>query len=240
MDNYYKIASLTVRMDSFGRTVDQARPYMIDSCEREDIVIESDFEEMKKRYPDLSDEGCEYLASGKDFYTKLLGYDGLMLHSSALVMDGKAYLFSAECGTGKSTHVCLWRRVFGDERVRVLNDDKPALRLENGVWYAYGTPWSGKTGQNLNLRVPLAGIAMIERGETNKIERYTGMKAVRAILSQTTTLKTQEAREKQLDLLDKLMTNVPIWRLRCNMDPEAAILSYETMSGIRKVEENED
>lgn len=228
---YCRVAGLVVGIESFGRTMDQARPYIVDSYDKADIIIDSDIKEIHMKYTDLSDDGCEYLASGKDFYTKLIDFNGLMLHSSAIVKDGKAYLFSAPSGTGKSTHVCLWRRVFGDEHVRVLNDDKPALRLEDGTWYAYGTPWSGKTGQNLNLRVPLAGITMIERGEQNEIECLSARQAVRAILSQTTTLKTMEARVKQLELLEKLITQIPIWKLKCNMDPEAAIVSYEAMSG---------
>ena len=55
-----------------------------------------------------------------------------MLHSSAVVADGKAYLFTADSGTGKSTHTQLWPRMFGD-RAYILNDDKPALLDEYEV-----------------------------------------------------------------------------------------------------------
>ena len=227
----YKIAGLTVNMDTFGRAEDFARPYMVAPVEAADITVQADWGKWQEMNPDCGDSIYEYLATGESFYTQLINFDGLMFHASALILDGKAYLFSADPGTGKSTHVCLWRRVFGDERVRVLNDDKPALRLENGVWYAYGTPWSGKTGQNLNLRAPIAGIAMIERGGANEITPYTGLKAVRAVLAQTTSVKDSALRVKQLDLLDKLMTQVPVWKLKCNMEPEAAIVAYEAMSG---------
>lgn len=229
MKQHYQIAGLKVAMDSFGRTVDQARPYMVDAFAQADIELASDFSDVKARNPELSDEGCEYLSSGKNFYTQLLNYDGMMVHSSALILDGYAYLFTADCGTGKSTHVCLWRRVFGDDRVRVLNDDKPALRLEDGVWYAYGTPWSGKTGQNLNLRAPLAGIAVVHRAEKNSIEPFAGKEAVTAIVSQTTRVKNMALQLKQLELVDRLFKDVPIWKLNCNMDPEAAMVSYEAM-----------
>ena len=234
MLQYYKIAGLTVEMDSFGRAEDFSRPYVIDFEGQPDIKIEADWTPWQKRTPNLSDATYEYLATGKSFYTQLLNYEGIMIHSSALVMDGKAYLFSAPCGTGKSTHVSLWRRVFGDDRVRVLNDDKPALRLEDGVWYAYGTPWSGKTGQNLNIRVPLAGIAMIERSETNEIVPFTGVEAIYLLMGQTTRPDDMASRVKMMDMLDKLLTAVPVWKLRCNMNPEAAVVAYETMSGMKK------
>lgn len=229
MEQYYQIAGLTVQMDSFGRTVEQAKPYLTEKQEP-DIRIQSDWLELHNRQPHLSDEDCEYLSTGASFYYQLLRFDGLMLHASAVVMDGKAYLFSAPCGTGKSTHTKLWLRVFGD-RATILNDDKPALRLENGVWYAYGTPWSGKHDLNINTRVPLGGIAFLERASQNTLERMNPKEAIFHILDQTARHRDRDFRMKLLELLDLLITQVPVWKLRCNMDPEAAIVSYECMSG---------
>lgn len=231
MKQYYRIADLTVEMDCTGRTESFARPYKIEMCDNPDIVVIPDFEHIKELLPGCTKESCEYLATGISYYKQLLNYNGMMLHSSAVVIDEKAYLFSAPCGTGKSTHVSIWRNVFGDNNVRVLNDDKPALRLQNGVWYAYGTPWSGKTGQNLNIKAKLAGIAVLERSENNEIERLSKVKAVPFLLSQTASMNDTTAYLKQLELLDKLIADIPIWKLRCNMEPEAAIVAYEAMSG---------
>lgn len=231
MKRYYKIADLLVQMECRDRTESFARPYEVQEAEKPDIIIEPDIEGIMARIPEATESAAEYLATGDDFYKKLLCFDGMLIHSSAVIVDGKAYLFSAPCGTGKSTHVSLWRRVLGDDQVRVLNDDKPALRLEDGKWYAYGTPWSGKTGQNLNLRVPLAGIAMVSRCEYNEITPYTDKKAVQAILSQMSRVVQVEERLKQLDLVDHLMRNIPVWNLKCNISPEAAIMAYEAMSG---------
>ena len=227
---YYKIAGLQVEMDSFGRTVTQAEPYRCEPFEKADIVIQSKWEALKERAPYLSDDSCEYLSTGSSFYRQLLQYEGMLLHSSAVMMDGKAYLFTAPCGTGKSTHTQLWLRVFG-ERAKILNDDKPALRLEKGVWYAYGTPWSGKTDQNTNCKVPLAGICVLGRGIENKIRPYGGAKAVHDILEQTARSADAAFMVTLLELLDKLVTAVPVWKLECNMDPQAALVSYEAMSG---------
>lgn len=229
MKRYYRIAGLKVEMDTYGRLQGQAIPYEIEMDGVPDICIHADLQEAHERFPTLSDEECEYMATGRNFYLQLLNFDGLKMHSSAVVLDGKAYLFSAPCGTGKSTHASLWRRVFGDERVRIINDDKPALRFVDGVWYVYGTPWSGKTGQNLNIRAPLAGIAMIERGEENKIVPYTGKEAIAAVYMQITRANDINLQLKSLELLDKLLKRVPIWKLHCNMDPEAAMVSYEAM-----------
>lgn len=230
MKSYYQIAGLTVAMDSFGRTIEQAEKYRCETFEKVDAEIESPWQEYKIKYPKISDDLGEYISTAMDFYKKLLRFDGFMLHSSAVVVDGKAYLFTADSGTGKSTHTSLWMKLFGD-RAYILNDDKPALRLINGTWYAYGTPWSGKHDISENACAELAGIAIIERGEENHIEICAGMKAIRNLLRQSNRPKDAESRELLLKLLDKLIMKVPIWSLQCNMDLSAAVMSYEVMSG---------
>ncbi len=229
MEQYYKIAGLVVQMDTFGRTLEQAKPYLCEKAEPQ-IVISSNWESLQKRQPHLSKDDSEYISTCTWFYGSLLKYSGFLLHSSAVVVDGKAYLFSAASGTGKSTHTQLWLKQFGD-RAYMLNDDKPALRLEDGQWYAYGTPWSGKYDYSTNARVPLAGICFLKRGEKNVIRPFGGSKAVFAFLEQTVRPRVVEARVEIMSLLTKLMETVPIWQLECNMDPEAALVSYRAMSG---------
>lgn len=230
MAQYYNITGLTVEMDARGRTAAQAQSYLCPPG-KPDIIIAGDWRPLKQAQPHLSEDDCEYLITGDSFYRQLLKFDGMLIHASAVMMDGRAYLFSAPCGTGKSTHTALWRRVFGPDRALILNDDKPALRLEDGVFYAYGTPWSGKTDQNINARVPLAGICMLGRGETNSIRPFGGAAAIHALLEQTVRPRDPELLGRMLDLLDKLLTTVPVWQMNCNMEPEAAQLSYKTMSG---------
>lgn len=233
MANYYKIADLIVRMDSFGRIVKQAEPYLIDGEFEPDIIVGSRREIIKEKQPHLSDDECEYLSTGENFYFQLLEHDGMMLHASAVVLDGKAYLFSAPCGTGKSTHTQIWQRVFGDRAV-ILNDDKPALRWENGQYYAYGTPWSGKYNLNVNMKVPVAGICFLSQGKENKIEPYGGREAMFDILSQTTRPMNAALRVGLLSQLDRLVKNVPIWKMACNMEDEAAIVSHSAMSAAER------
>ena len=233
MEQYYKIAGLVIKLDSFGRTAQQAENYKIDSTEYCDFTLTSRWPENKANHPEWDDKIGEYMFTGADFYKMLLDYDGLMLHSSVVVVDGKAYLFSADSGTGTSTHTQLWLKLFGD-RAYILTDDKPALRLEDGVWYAYGTPWSGKNDISVTARIPIAGIAMLERDAENSIERFGGVEAIRLIMAQLHIPKQMDCRIKLMELLDQLITMVPIWRLKCNMDLSAAQLSYNVMSGAEK------
>ena len=229
MEQDYLIAGLRVRMDSFGRTVTQAEPYLTQFGGEPDIVITSLAEEFHAKHPHLSLEDSEYLCTGGSFYRQLLPFNGMMIHASAVVKDGYAYLFTAPCGTGKSTHTSMWFKAFGDS-VIMLNDDKPAIRKIDDRWYAYGTPWSGKTAQNTNIRVPLGGICILTRGGTNEIEPFTGVKAAFALMEQTARPATTDGRGLLMELLNDLLEAVPVWKLRCTPTEDAALVSHKAMS----------
>lgn len=233
MKKYYSIAGLTVEMDTFGRTEEQAEPYRITDVQQCDFTVQSNPETIKKKYPQMSDDDCEYVATGSNFYRNLLSYhNGFMLHSSAVVVDGMAYLFTASSGTGKSTHTKLWLKLFGD-RAYILNDDKPAVRLENGKWYAYGTPWSGKHDISRNVRVPIAGVAIVRRAGEDSIVRFSGIEAVMEILRQVNKPNDVQLRGRIMELVSNLLEDVPIWKLNCTMNVSAARIAYENMSGKR-------
>ncbi len=226
----YRIAGLHVRMDTFGRTLTQARPYAAPIDGEADILIRSDAARFQVGQPHLSFDSCEYMSTGVSFYRQLLRFNGLLLHSSCVVMDGYAYAFTAHCGTGKSTHTALWLQAFGTDRAYILNDDKPALRFENGVWYAYGTPWSGKTNLNCNRRVPLGGVCVLARGDENRVEPFGGSKVIFALLEQTVRPATREGVSRLLDLLGCLLCEVPLWHMQCTPTVEAAHLAHAVMS----------
>lgn len=229
--NTYRIAGLTVHMDTWGRTLVQAQPYLMEDRDTAQVEVTSIAREMQQMQPHLTLDDCEYISTGQSFAIQLPKFHGMTLHASAMVMDGKAYLISASGGVGKSTHTGLWRQVFGEDRVKILNDDKPALRCEDGVWYAYGTPWSGRDDNSINMRVPLAGIAVLERGEENTIVPLKGMQAVYAILDQTARHKHPGLRRLLMENVANLLESVPIYLLKCNMDPEAAVICHAAMSG---------
>ena len=168
------------------------------------------------------------MESSIQFYCKLLHFDGLMLHSSAVAMDGNAYLFSGPCGRGKSTHTRLWQSAFG-EAASVFNDDKPALRrLETG-WYAYGTPWCGKDGINKNEKWPLAGICFLKQANKNRIRRLTPAEALPLLLGQTLHRLYPQEMSLLLTHVDRLLREVPVYELENTPTESAARLSYETM-----------
>lgn len=194
--------------------------------EREKSVREDTLEGIPVRH--FSDEYLETLAVYRKIAEAMLGYDTMLFHGSAVAVDGMGYLFTAKSGTGKSTHTRLWREAFGSRAVMV-NDDKPLLRItDEGVWVC-GTPWDGKHRLSTNVIVPLRGICILERGIGNAINPITAGEALPMLLQQSHRPSNPDNLLKLLDLLDKLVKNVPIYRLKCNMDPEAALVAYHGM-----------
>lgn len=227
----YLIADLAVDMEVSGRTLRQAAAYETTVNGPADITLECDVRGVLELNPQLeTEEIAEYMGTGLMFAQHLLAFDGSFLHASAVVLDGKAYLFSAPSGTGKSTHTQKWCRLFGAE---YLNDDKPALRLVDGVWMAYGTPWSGKHDLSKPVGAPIGGIAFLKRGEENSIRPFPAKEAVPLFMSQSLwRLYKPESMQRQLSLVDKLFRQLPVWELTCRNDDEAALLSHRVMTNV--------
>ncbi len=151
-----------------------------------------------------------------------------MFQGSAGAVDGEAYLFPAPSGTGKSPHARLWREAFGDRAV-MINDDKPLLRVSEEGVRVYGTPWNGKHRLGGNLSAPLKALCVLTRDERNHIEPISREEAFAVLFQQSYRPAREENLPRLLALLERLSRKVGLYRLGCNMEPEAAIISYQGM-----------
>ena len=196
-----RIADLIVEVPEAGGLAPRLQEYIYAGDGAVDIVINPDQYNPTIYSAELSENSLAYLESGRQFLVRLMDFGGFYLHSSSVVYEGRGYLFSADSGTGKSTHTKIWQQVFG-ERAQIFNDDKPALRCIDGKWYAYGTPWCGKDGINLNAKVPLAGICFLKQGRENSIRRLSPPEAFAMCMAQTQRFYKTENAEKHM-LLQK-------------------------------------
>ncbi len=199
------------------------------------IVTDRAYSEAERAISDekrFSDAYFEALAVQRKVSHALLEKDTLLFHGSALSMDGAGYVFTAPSGTGKSTHARLWRERFGD-RVTMVNDDKPFLKLADSGAIIYGSPWDGKHRLSSNISVPLRAIAILERAKENRIERIDPSEALTALIRQA---YREEDVAGILPLILKLAELVPIYRLHCNLDVSAAETAYEGMSETTKTD----
>ncbi|MGN0164259.1 MAG: hypothetical protein ACI4EA_11895 [Candidatus Ornithomonoglobus sp.] len=228
----YNIAGIIVDMNvRYPRLRNQSSAYEYHGDRETNVKIRLSDEFYKQRLienPHLDYEMIEYIWMGSEFYNALIHFNGMLLHSSCVVYNGEAYLFSAPCGTGKSTHTQIWLRRFPG--AYILNDDKPAIRLTDKGVYAFGTPFSGKTSQNVNAYAPIKGICVIGRDTTNHIEPIEPDDALFNIMNQTVRPAGEEEMGKMLTTLDTVLKQVPVYRLYCNMELEAAEVSYNGMN----------
>lgn len=232
--NYYSIADIIVGYDAkYDMLKKRSEPYIYNGAQCAGLTVSLDYNELEKllpQYPLLDIETLEYMRVGSLFYTALIDNGGFLLHASAVVVDGVAYCFSAPSGTGKSTHTSLWLKEFADKGAYIINDDKPAIKLVDGVPMVYGTPFSGKHNINVNTSVPLKALCFIERSESNSISRITPLKAAASVLDQTIRPTDENLMDKLLGNLESVVTQIPAYVLRCNISPEAAIIAYREMS----------
>lgn len=154
----------------------------------------------------------------------------LLMHGSAISVDGNAYIFIAPSGTGKSTHTALWRQSFG-ERALMINDDKPFIKVNsNGECLVYGSPWDGKHRLSSNIGAPLKAICCLNRGVNNQIDKITVKEALPTILTQIYNSEDYISESHILSTLDIVTSNTKIYELSCNMEIDAAKIAYEGMN----------
>ena len=174
----------------------------------------------------IKKEYLETLAIYRKIATKMLDYDIFLFHGSVIAVDGIGYLFTAKSGTGKSTHAGLWRKLFG-ERAVMINDDKPLIKITDQSVLAYGTPWDGKHHLSSNTGVPLKALCILTRSEINEITAVEKRDIMPILCQQTYRPSEPTALMKTLSLVDRLGKNVKLYRLSCNMEPEAAQVAYD-------------
>lgn len=201
---------------------------------REDLRFEQDFLDREAREEGLkrrkfSDPFLERAAIQRKIAEYLFRQDVLLFHGSGIALDGEGYLFTAKCGTGKSTHTRFWREVFGDRAVMV-NDDKPFLKITDGSVTMFGAPWSGKHGLDANITVPLKGICILERGPENKVFPICAEEAMGMLLHQGCEPLEPEKYPQFTALTEQLAKTVPLWRMECTKDSQAAVVAMEAMT----------
>jgi len=194
------------------------------------IITQSDIQsERAAACETSSDAYLEVLAIARKVFTCLADYGAILFHCCAVEYDGKAYLFAAPSGTGKSTHAALWLKLLGD-KAKILNGDKPLIKINNGVPYLYGTPFMGKENLGYNGKAPIGGICFIYRSAENSIIPITPTQAFTKAYFQTFKPNDAQKLKNVLEVVINLINKVPLYEIGCNISLEAAKMSFETMT----------
>lgn len=229
-----KMADLKIQINHrYGYVRNLCKDYIIESNEAPDLCVEATEQEIRQEIEAAEVSASEAYAEGICIYRNICKklptlFGAFLMHCAVIEYEGNGYAFAAQSGTGKSTHVRLWQKRFGDS-VRIVNGDKPIMRFYEDGLYAFGTPWCGKEGYNENDSVRLKGICFLERDTVNRISRITPKEAVTRIFHQVLTPSDLETLDALFPLLDRMLREVPCYVLGCNISEEAADVSYNGM-----------
>ena len=226
-----KLADLSIAIDNRYDYIERmAKDYLTDeeplftvSVTDADLEREAAMSE-EKFFPDY----LESIAIYRKIAERLPDYDAVVFHGAVLSYKGKAYAFTARSGVGKTTHTRLWISTLGDD-VHYLNGDKPIIRLIDGIPYAFGTPWRGKEGYGVNESAELSSVALLERGANNVARVVEAKDGALRLLSQIYLPSTPMGVALTMRIADRIARAVRFVELKCNMEPEAAIVASKAM-----------
>lgn len=182
----------------------------------------------KAMVPSAPIQVCESLCVYRAIAEKLPYFSRFVFHGAAIEYEGNAYLFTAPSGTGKTTHINLWKQYLGD-KVDIINGDKPIIKSgKNPI--VYGTPWAGKEGYQRNAFAPIKAICILKRGKTNNITQLDKAQAVSHLMRQVYLPQDTDALSKTLELIGAVIENVCVYMLECDISEEAFKTSYNKMT----------
>lgn len=232
-----KVADFIVEIDNKYQFITQICKdylYVGDGCDfrvsSTDEEIEQQQIKLSREFPNASEEFAEATCIYREVCLRLPERDAFVMHCATIGVGDKAYAFTARSGTGKSTHIRLWKQLLG-EKVYVINGDKPIVRLIDGELYAYGTPWCGKEMWQTNTRAKLDGLCFLQRAEKNFITDISKQEAATLIMKQILIPNDPLAVSKTFELVDRMINKTKLYRLGCNISIEAAEIAYNAMCG---------
>jgi hypothetical protein len=155
----------------------------------------------------------------------------ILIHSSVVRHDNKAYLCLGRSGTGKSTHVSLWLKYI--PQCDLMNDDNPIIRYIDGLPVIFGSPWSGKTPCYRNIEAQIGAFIQLQQKPQNTIDRLKPIKGFAYLLPACSIMKWDRRIFNGIcDTLTHMLSSVPCYLLGCRPDEEAVRLSFSTVTKV--------
>ena len=230
----YELAGLRVLIkNQFPYTDKFCRNYLSeDQASQVDItaeVTQEEFDAEKAQSPNFSDGYIENICLYRSICLQMPLFERILMHSSILEYDGKAYAFLGRSGTGKSTHTKLWLK--NVPNAKVVNGDKPILANTQDKFIAFGTPWQGKEGWGIKTSAPLHGLCFLEQAKENAILPLSQKEVTNRLFAQLLIPDTEESAVATLELANKLIEKTPAYLLRCDISEEAVQKSFEALTG---------
>lgn len=148
-----------------------------------------------------------------------LNHDAFVLHASYIVYSGKAILFTAPSGTGKSTQADFWSEERGAE---IVNGDRVLVTRRDGRFYANGIYACGTSGISKNLTAPIGAVVLLEQGDYNMMNEISPrMLFLRILCECSYDMKDCEQYKKITELVSDMINTLPAFCYCCRKSPDA-------------------
>lgn len=194
-------------------------------------LTEEDLNQARQAYPPMSSPALvEFHALAPATADALLPHRRCVFHGTAFIWRGRAWIFTAPSGTGKTTQYILWKSLYG-EQIQMLNGDKPILAwAEDGQLWVHPSPWTGKEGMGRGEAAPLGGVIYLAQGRENTIAPLAPAQAAAPLFCQFLfSAATAAAVEQACALEEQLLATVPVWLLVNRGDEASARLTHDTI-----------
>lgn len=179
-------------------------------------------------YPAGTDAAAiAFMELAKRISAGLLSRDACIFHGTAFLWNGKAWVFTAPSGTGKTTQYLLWKKLYGEE-VSVLNGDKPILSCRGGNITVHPSPWRGKEGMGSKRTAPLGGVIVLAQRGENRISVLPASRAVMPLLRSVFFDRSSgHALADACTLADTVIRKTEILYLENRGDENSAVITHD-------------
>ena len=161
----------------------------------------------------------------------LLPYGCALIHGVSFIRHGLAWILTAPSGTGKSTQLFNWIKLYAGQ-TKVINGDKTGIECrKDGTVYAHSSPWHGKEGiGSAGMCAKLGGIIVLEQGSVNSMYRIEPCDSVYPLFIELISYPETEQQVFDLrDILDHLIGAVPVWKFVNQGDARSTMLLHDTL-----------
>jgi hypothetical protein len=138
----------------------------------------------------------------------LPNFNALLLHASAIALNGRAAVFLAADEGGKTTAVRL------SPQGTILGDDQVLVRRVRGGFRVSGTPWGLHVAPG--MRVPLAGLFLLEKAGRFALEPLPVLELAAHVWEESKnplSMLPKPLKKKAFAVICAMAAAVPAWKL---------------------------
>lgn len=156
----------------------------------------------------------------KPFFSAFLPrHRGLLVHGAAVQVGAKSYLFAGHSGRGKSRMAALLR----ERGLPTLDEDTTAVRVLDGVAWAFGTPCHAGPRIHSSGGAPLDKVFFLRHGPAGTVQRCPpALAAAQLLESSFLPLYDSLAMAAVLEVADAVVTQARCYDLGYVLDDAIA------------------